>query len=141
MPAPLRHRRLLILKHFLILLEGQLEKRAQPQLAQWVRFKQYLWWETSPEDFWKWSQALIETDIRLREIVQREMLLREEYERLAGAPVRNQVELYVNNNELVLLHEQYWRLGSGCIPRWKRVVLPSLPDGRISPFDGILAGI
>lgn len=110
MPAPLRHRRLLILKHLLIHLENRLEKRGQHELAQWLRFKQYLWWETRPEDFWKWSQTLIETDIRLREIVQREMLLREEYDRLAGAPVRNSVELYVYNSELVLLHEQYWRL-------------------------------
>lgn len=110
MPEPLRHRRLQILKYFFIQLEDQLEKRGQKDIAQWLRFKQYLWWETSPEDFWKWSQKLIETDIRLRETVQREMLLQEEFRQLAAAARPNRVELYVYNKELGFLHEQYWRL-------------------------------
>lgn len=85
-------------------------RKGREDLAQWLRFKQYLWWESNPEDFWKWSQKLIETDIRLREIVQREMLLQEEHQQLATTPHPNQVELYVYSKELVLLQEQYWRL-------------------------------
>lgn len=110
MPEPLRHKHFQILKHFLIPLEDILEKMGQKELAQWLRFKQYLWWETNPEGFWKWSQKLIETDIRLREIVQREMLFQEEFQNLVAASHPSQVELYVYNNELNLLHEQYSRL-------------------------------
>lgn len=110
MPEPGRHKHLQILKHFLIPLEDLLVRKGREDLAQWLRFKQYLWWESNPEDFWKWSQKLIETDIRLREIVQREMLLQEEHQQLATTPHPNQVELYVYSKELVLLQEQYWRL-------------------------------
>lgn len=110
MPEPLRHKHLQILKHFIIHVEDVLEKNDQRNLAQWLRFKQYLWWETNPEDFWKWSQKLIETEIHLREIAQREILLQEELQKLATASSPNQSELYVYKSELTELHEQYWRV-------------------------------
>lgn len=110
MPDVLRNRRFHILRRSLVLVEDQLDKRGKNHLAQWLRFKQYLWWETCPSDFWKWSQALIETDVKLREIAQREVLLRDHYQLLATHPEANKVELYVYHRELLDLSEQYWRL-------------------------------
>lgn len=49
-------------------------------------------------------------DINLRELVQWEVLLRAEHERLAPLLNPNKVELYITHRELVSTHEDYWRL-------------------------------
>lgn len=112
MPHETRYKHLQILKHLFLQVETQLEKKSHLEWAQWLRFKQYLWWESQPGKFWNWSQRLIETDIRLREVVQREILLKHEYNQLAANPTSNQVELYVYNQELAALNKEYWRLES-----------------------------
>jgi hypothetical protein len=128
MPHETRYKHLQILKHLFLQIETQLEKKGHFERAQWLRFKQYLWWEARPSKLWNWSHTLIELDIRIREVVQRELLLKDTCSRLAANPGIDNVELYCYTKDLDALNQEYWRLEKAYLSIEK--ICPSEPAKR-----------
>ena len=60
--------------------------------------------------FMEWTQSLIEIEIRLRETVQRESFLEEEYDRASQTSTDNKAFLQELSTELQSLKQEYWRL-------------------------------
>jgi hypothetical protein len=74
---PTKRRKLQKLENLLELSEEIAEKSGRWIYAQFLRGMRYAWWETDREIFLQWAQAIIETELHLRETTQRECYIKE----------------------------------------------------------------